>query len=63
MHCAMRNTYPISTCRKPSTRYRNWEYPRAWFTHISHQLGKHADVNPTLPSGMELGYDGLIINV
>jgi len=36
--------------------------PRAWFTHISHQLGKHADVNPTLPPGMELGYDGLIIN-
>jgi phosphoribosyl 1,2-cyclic phosphate phosphodiesterase len=37
--------------------------PRAWFTHISHQLGKHADVNLTLPGGMELGYDGLVINV
>jgi phosphoribosyl 1,2-cyclic phosphate phosphodiesterase len=35
--------------------------PRAWFTHISHQLGKHADVNPTLPAGMELSYDGLEI--
>jgi len=33
--------------------------PRAWFTHISHQLGKHADVNPTLPDGMELAWDGL----
>lgn len=36
--------------------------PRAWFTHISHQLGKHADVNPTLPAGMELSYDGLEIH-
>jgi phosphoribosyl 1,2-cyclic phosphate phosphodiesterase len=36
--------------------------PRAWFTHISHQLGKHADVNPTLPPGMELAYDGLEIH-
>ena len=36
--------------------------PNAWFTHISHQLGKHADVNPTLPPGMELAYDGLVIH-
>lgn len=35
--------------------------PRAWFTHISHQLGKHADVMPTLPPGMELAYDGLVL--
>lgn len=34
---------------------------RAWFTHISHQLGRHADTNPTLPPGMELAYDGLVI--
>jgi phosphoribosyl 1,2-cyclic phosphate phosphodiesterase len=36
--------------------------PRAWFTHISHQLGLHAETNPTLPPGMELAYDGLVIN-
>jgi len=36
--------------------------PRAWFTHISHQLGKHADVNPTLPDGLELAWDGLEID-
>ena len=35
--------------------------PRAWFTHISHQLGLHAKTNPTLPAGMELAYDGLVI--
>ncbi len=38
---------------------RELEIPRARFTHISHQLGKHALVNPTLPEGMELAYDGM----
>jgi phosphoribosyl 1,2-cyclic phosphate phosphodiesterase len=37
--------------------------PRAYFTHISHQLGLHAVVNPELPPGMELAYDGLVLNV
>lgn len=38
------------------------EVPRAWFTHISHQLGKHADITPSLPPGMELAYDGLSLD-
>ncbi len=38
------------------------QVPNAYFTHISHQLGKHADVNPKLPQGMELAFDGLVIN-
>lgn len=33
----------------------------AWFTHISHQLGRHADIDPTLPPGMALAYDGLVL--
>jgi phosphoribosyl 1,2-cyclic phosphate phosphodiesterase len=33
--------------------------PNAYFTHISHQLGKHEDVEKTLPPGIHLGYDGL----
>ena len=33
--------------------------PRAYFTHISHQLGLHAEINESLPHGMELGWDGL----
>jgi phosphoribosyl 1,2-cyclic phosphate phosphodiesterase len=37
--------------------------PRAWFTHISHQLGLHADINPTLPPGMQLSYDGLSLEI
>jgi len=30
-----------------------------YFTHISHRLGKHADVSKELPEGIELAYDGL----
>lgn len=37
--------------------------PRAtWFTHIADGLGLHADVDPTLPSGVGLAYDGLSIS-
>ncbi len=34
---------------------------KAWFTHVSHEMGKAADVNPTLPENMMLAYDGLEI--
>lgn len=33
-----------------------------YFTHISHQLGLHAQVDPGLPEGMHLAYDGLTLN-
>lgn len=33
----------------------------AYFTHISHQLGKHAEVQAELPAGIHLAYDGLEI--
>jgi phosphoribosyl 1,2-cyclic phosphate phosphodiesterase len=35
------------------------EVPQAYFTHISHQLGLHSEVNKTLPAGYELAFDGL----
>ena len=31
--------------------------PQAYFTHISHQLGLHAEINKELPAGIELSYD------
>ena len=40
---------------------RELEVPEAYFTHISHQLGKHEDVEETLPEGLHLAYDGLRI--
>lgn len=35
------------------------QIPQAYFTHISHQLGLHAEVDAELPEGMHLAYDGL----
>jgi len=37
--------------------------PRAYFTHISHQLGKHMDIEKTLPAGVHLGHDGLVLEL
>ena len=39
------------------------QIPRAYFTHISHQLGKHTEINQELNPGMELAYDGLTIQL
>ncbi len=35
--------------------------PEVYFTHISHQLGKHKDINVELPPHIQLAYDGLQI--
>jgi phosphoribosyl 1,2-cyclic phosphate phosphodiesterase len=35
--------------------------PEVYFTHISHQLGKHEDINRELPPHIRLAYDGLQI--
>lgn len=34
-----------------------------YFTHISHRLGKHADVSAELPANIHLAYDGLQITI
>lgn len=34
-----------------------------YFTHISHQLGLHDEVEATLPAGMHLAYDGLTLHL
>jgi phosphoribosyl 1,2-cyclic phosphate phosphodiesterase len=36
---------------------------KAYFTHISHQLGLHEEVSKELPSFIELAYDGLQIQI
>ncbi len=35
---------------------------RAYFTHVCHDLG-HAATNAQLPAGMELAYDGLVLEI
>jgi len=36
---------------------------RAYFTHISHLLGSHEEVSAELPSGVELAFDGLKVEL
>ncbi|MBR1935797.1 MAG: MBL fold metallo-hydrolase [Muribaculaceae bacterium] len=36
---------------------------RAFLVHFSHDMGLHAEVNATLPTGVSIAHDGLIINV
>lgn len=38
------------------------EVPQAYFTHISHQLGKHKEVNESLPKHISLAHDGLVLH-
>ncbi len=39
------------------------QVPEAYFTHISHQLGRHDEIENILPEGMHLAYDGLELHV
>ncbi len=39
------------------------EVPEVYFTHISHQLGKHEDVNRELPAHIRLAHDGLTLHL
>jgi len=36
---------------------------QTYFTHISHQLGKHADINKNLPATVALAHDGLVVEL
>lgn len=36
---------------------------RTYFTHISHRLGRDSEISKELPKGIELAYDGLMIEV
>jgi len=42
---------------------KEMKIPQGYFTHISHQLGKHDDVNAELPTGMSLAWDNLEITI
>ena len=36
---------------------------QVYFIHMSHKLGKHKEVNPSLPPGISLAWDGLEVNI
>jgi phosphoribosyl 1,2-cyclic phosphate phosphodiesterase len=62
---ALRNETHIShfTLQQAIDLVRELEIPKAYFTHISHQLGLHKIVSSSLPAGVLLAYDGLVISL
>ncbi|HVX48952.1 MAG TPA: MBL fold metallo-hydrolase [Chitinophagaceae bacterium] len=62
---ALRHEEHIShfTLNQVITLAKELEVPETYCTHISHQLGCHADVERTLPPGVHLAYDGLHLHI
>ena len=62
---ALRHEKHIShyTLSEAIAEVQDLQIPQAYFTHISHQLGKHHEVNSSLPQGIELGWDGLEVSL
>ena len=58
---ALRNEKHIShfSLNEATELVKELNIPAAYFTHMSHQMGKHADVNKSLPQNMQLAWDGL----
>lgn len=62
---ALRKTAHIShfTLDEAVALAQELKVPQTYFTHISHQLGLHEEVNAELPEGIALAYDGLKIEI
>ena len=58
---ALRKTAHIShfTLQEAIDLAKELKVPHAYFTHISHQLGKHRNISEELPPNIALAYDGL----
>lgn len=42
---------------------REIDAAKTYFTHLSHQMGLHEEINNELPDRVELAYDGLVISL
>ena len=62
---ALRKEIHIShfTLDEAVTMVQDLGVPKGYFTHISHQLGRHEAINKALPPGIALGFDGLEITI
>ena len=61
----LRKEYHIShfTLSEAVALAHELEVPEVYFTHISHQLGKHEDVNSELPPHIRLAFDGQVVSL
>lgn len=62
---ALRNEQHVAhfTLKEAISLVQELKIPEAYFTHISHQLGLHNEVERNLPQGIHLAYDGLTLNI
>lgn len=62
---ALRKTSHIAhfTLQQAIDLVHELKVPEAYFTHISHQLGKHQEVSQELPPGIHLAHDGLKLEI
>jgi phosphoribosyl 1,2-cyclic phosphate phosphodiesterase len=62
---ALQHTHHIShfTLQQAQEIVKKVKPEKAYFTHISHNLGRHADTQASLPEGVFLAYDGLKVNI
>ena len=57
-------THPTHLNLEEAIKFVNEIQPkRAYFTHISHKLGFHEEVEKTLPENIFLSYDGLEVEL
>lgn len=62
---ALRNEKHLShfSLQEATDLVNELQIPQAYFTHISHQLGKHRLVGDSLPKGIQLAYDQLSFHI
>jgi phosphoribosyl 1,2-cyclic phosphate phosphodiesterase len=62
---ALRKTKHIShfTLSEAVDMIKELKVPTGYLTHISHQLGLHAEIETELPDGVHLAYDGLVVEL
>ncbi len=62
---ALRKQHHIShfTLNEATDLVAELQIPHAYFTHISHQMGQHQQVELELPEGMHLAFDGLCLEL
>ena len=62
MRCAIARTRRTSAWREALEAVARLAPERAYFTHICHDL-PHAATCARLPAGVELAYDGLVLEI
>jgi phosphoribosyl 1,2-cyclic phosphate phosphodiesterase len=62
---ALRKQHHIShfTLGEAVDTVQELQIPLGYFTHMSHQLGLHADIEAELPDNIHLAWDGLILHL